>query len=81
MENLGLFGGFEYSSLPRQDLKNISIQDFDVKLDSRLYFNTFQNKTHLLDPESLHQNDLRQDKKKTRKNRDSTKKNTKKYKK
>lgn len=79
MENLGLFGGFEYLSTSRQKYKNVPIQEFNLKLDSQLYFNTFQNKTHLLEPESFKVNESRQDK--TRKNRGNNKKNTKKYKK
>ena len=81
MENLGLFGGFEYSPMSRETYKNVTIHDFDAKLDSKLYFNTFQNKTHLLDQESFSMNERRQDKQ-TRKNYKNTKKrNTKRYKK
>jgi len=80
MENLGLFGGFEYSSLPKQKYNNISIQNFDVMLDSKLYFNTFQNKKQLLDTDLDCINETRQDKK-TRKNYKKYHKNTKKYKK
>ena len=81
MENLGLFGGFEYSPMSKKTYKNVTIQDFDVKLDSKLYFNTFQNKNHLLDLDSFTINKKRQDKR-TRKNYNyKNKRNTKRYKK
>tara|TARA_Y100000816_G_C25809949_1_gene423988 strand:+ start:163 stop:408 length:246 start_codon:yes stop_codon:yes gene_type:complete len=81
MENLGLFGGFEYSPISKKTYKNVTIQDFDVKLDSKLYFNTFQNKTHLLDQDSFTINKARQDNKTRKIHNYKNKRNTKRYKK
>lgn len=81
MENLGLFGGFEYSPMSKKIYKNVTIQDFDAKLDSKLYFNTFQNKTHLLDQDAFSINETRQDKKTRKKHKNIKKRNTKRYKK
>ena len=42
MENLGLFGGFEYLSTSRQKYKNVPIQEFNLKLDSQLRNTDFE---------------------------------------
>ena len=81
MENLGLFGGFEYSPISKKIYKNVTIQEFDVKLDSKLYFNTFQNKTHLLDQDAFSINETSQGKKTRKKYKHKNKRNTKRYKK
>ena len=48
MENLGLIGGFEYSN-HKIKKENICYQDFDSIFDTKLHFNTFKNKSLLLD--------------------------------
>jgi len=48
MENLGLIGGFEYNN--NQIKKDIIFyQEFDSTFDTKLHFNTFKNKSLLLD--------------------------------
>ena len=81
MENLGLFGGFEYSPISKTTYKNITVQDFDVTLDSKLYFNTFNNKVHLLEQDINMSNERRQDKRTKKKYKTKNKRTTKRYKK
>ena len=51
MENLGLMGGFEYyKNFIEKD--NIILKDYDGSLDTKIHFNTFNNKPMLLDVET-----------------------------